>query len=104
MGQSPTRFRDHNAWPIVGKALNDDKEKRIGMGGDKTKSIEEYCLAFPQRGGDKAGEAKELQENTLTKTVGQQEINIRERTTSRKEGRISREAKGKKNEEKGRKG
>ena len=102
VGQSPTRLRDQIAWPIEGKAWNVDKEKRMGMGGEKTKGTDDYSLVSPQRGGDKVAEAKEIQENTLTQTVGQQEINNRERVISRKEGMIPREAKGKQNEEKGR--
>ena len=46
------------------------------------------------------GEEKENQENTLSRTAGQEVISKRDR--SREEGRLSREAKGKQIEEKGR--
>ena len=48
------------------------------------------------------GEEKEPQENTPSKTGEQEEFKNSERGISREEGRISREAKGKQNEEKGR--
>ena len=110
VGQSPSRFREQTAWPIEGNALDDEREKRTGLGGEKrtglggekAKGTKNYCLVFLQWSGDNVGEEKELQENTPTQTVGQKEINNRERGTSREEGRISREAKGKQNEEKGR--
>ena len=46
------------------------------------------------------GEEKEHQENTLSRTAGQEVISKSDR--SREEGRLSREAKGKQIEEKGR--
>ena len=95
MGQSPSRFREQTEWPIVGNALDDERAKRTGLGGEKTKGTENYCLVSLQRSEDNVGEEKEPQENTPTQTVGQKEINNRERGTSREEGRISREAKGK---------
>ena len=70
--------------------------------GKKTKGTENYCLVSLQRSEDKVGEEKETQENTPTQKVGQKEINNREWGMSREEGKISREVKGKQNEENGR--
>ena len=59
VGQSPSRFREQTAWPIVGNALDDEREKRTGLGGEKTKGTENYCLVSLQRSGDNVGEEKE---------------------------------------------
>ena len=101
VGKSPSRFREQTERPIVGNALDDKRAKRTGLGGEKTKGIENYCLVSLQRSEDKVGKEKETQENTPTQTVGQKEINNREWGMSREEGKISREVKGKQNEEKG---
>ena len=35
VGQIPSRFREQTTWPIVGNALDDEREKRTGLGGEK---------------------------------------------------------------------
>ena len=101
VGQSPTHLREQTKGPIAGIAPGVERAKRTGLGGEKTEDIANYCLLLLQRSKDKAGDEKELKENTTTETVGQEDINNSERGLSRVEGRISREAKGKQKEEKG---
>ena len=98
VGQSPNSYRAQTEWPLEEKVLEDEKAKRMGTGGVKTID----CFVFLQRSTNKKGEEKELQEITLSRTAGQEVFNKSDRGMSREEGRLSREAKGKQNEEKGR--
>ena len=97
-GQSPSRIWN-TARPMAGNALDDEREKRKGLGGGKKEGAENDCRVSLQRSGASVGEEKEPHEKTPTQTAGQKEINISAWGTSREEGRNSREAKGK-NEEK----
>ena len=102
VGQSPSCYREQNVWPRVGNDRDDERVKGTGLGKEKTEGVENYCLGSLQRSEDTADEAKEPQENNTTQTVGQKELNNRERGTSREECRNPREAIGKQNVEKGR--
>ena len=100
VGQCPISCRAQTEWPIEEKALNDEREKRRGSDGVKTTGTVNNGFVFLQRSTNKVEEEKEHQENTLSRTAGQEVISKSDR--SREEGRLSREAKGEQIEEKGR--
>ena len=102
VGQSPTSLREQTEWPIEGKALDNEREKRTGLGRKKTRGTDNNFFVSLQRSNNKVGEEKESFENTPSKTVRQEESTNKEQGMSREEGRISREAKRKQNEDKGR--
>ena len=74
----------------------------MGTGGVKTRGTVNNCFVFLQRSTNKEGEEKEPQEITPSRTARQEVFNKSDRGMSREEGRLSREAKGKQNEENGR--
>ena len=105
-GQSPNCYGEQNVWPSYSYSevndRDDERVKETGMGKEKTEGVEMFCLGSRQRSEDMADEAKALQENNPTHTVGQKELNNRERGTSREEFGNLKEAIGKQNVEKGR--
>ena len=102
VGQSPSCYKEQKVWFSVGNDRDNERVKGTGLGKEKTEGVENYCLVSLQRSEDTTDEAKEPQENNTTQTVGQKELNNRERGTSREESRNPREAIGIQNAEKGR--